>query len=235
MGIANGSTADANDLLVSLMASGVVKYGLNASKTATPVPGNIYITSDTNTFYFCSVANVWIPLVATPQTNPIALKVITASVAITNSAAETNFVSYTVPGGTFSTANMIRGEVRVSLANNSGSSNDFTVNVKYGGTTVCTFRKFTHTSGADLFGLVYRFWIKATGATNAQQGQAAPLLWGAEGADGNGGVINTSAIATASIDSTANQILLITGKHSVAHANTSATMRIATLELLTAV
>jgi hypothetical protein len=230
----NGDILTQTPLQKVLMASGLAKYGANADKAASPVVGSIYITTDTNTLYTCSVAGVWTAHVATPQGNPASLKVITTEVVIASTTDETNFVSYTVPANTLGTANLIRGEVVISLANNSGTSNDFTVNVKYGGTTVCAFRKFVNASAASTYKLIYRFWIKGNGATNAQQGQASAVVWGTEGADGSGATINAPAIATATIDSTAAQTLLITGKHSFSNAATTATMRLATLECMAA-
>jgi|GEM_PF-4429811 len=139
---------------------------------------------------------------------------------IANSVTETTLFTYTVPGGTLSTANVVRLNFSLSVTSNSGTSS-LTVRVKYGGTS---FTMFSNTYGTPTAQVgVGNVWIYADGATNAQWvfGKSEGIFAGSTGASGS-----------CAVDSTADQALVVTAQHSQAAAGISCTLKHGTVGLI---
>lgn len=135
---------------------------------------------------------------------------------------ETTIVSVTIPAGTLSTANAIKGKVFMSdMVGKSSDEGTLTFKLKYGGTTIGTtpgYKPVINTTGSIDDGFI-DFVIYANAATNAQIGNMIfhasrrngdPTVSGA-GLD----VAHQFAAGTAAVDSTASQTLLITAQWSV--------------------
>ena len=105
-----------------------------------------------------------------PASGGSALNKVTADTTVTNTSAETNLYSFSVPGGTLGTNNMLRLTVQITDLdmNNSGSC---VLRFKYGGTTFGTLT-LTNGSGGSFTNVraLISVVFGADGATNSQVG-----------------------------------------------------------------
>jgi len=152
-----------------------------------------------------------------------ALDKVTANTTVANTAPETNLYSFSVPGGTLGTNNVLRLTIQITdldLLNGSA----LTVRFKYGGTTIGSI-DFSNQSGSAINnskGLI-TFVLAGDGATNTQLGTALSHIsnWGTGIGQG-----------TASVDSTAAQTLAVTADWDAASSTRSITLGQAVLEKL---
>jgi hypothetical protein len=112
-----------------------------------------------------------------------------------NDATEDTIATITVPANTMGANGGILVEFACSL---SGAAAARTIKAKFGGTTLLTY-----SSAATPIFVSFRLWIGNQNATNAQ------VAW-FSGANGASGAINSSAAATAAIDTTAQTTIVIT-------------------------
>jgi hypothetical protein len=159
---------------------------------------------------------------------PGALNVSTTTVSVTNTTAETTLYSFSVPGGTLSTAGMLRltllGQITSSAAPPST-----TVRYKYGTGIAATAAQTTIASTTN--GNVYiQYELAGTGATNSQMLEAEGRL--VNPANGAQAGTNTwvNANTTGAIDSTVAQTLVVTVQFGALDAGTTLTIRYAILE-----
>lgn len=114
----------------------------------------------------------------------------------TGNTAETTMATITVPGGTLG----VNGSLRISLLwSYSGNTNTKTMRTYFGGTAFNTATQSTAVNAAQSQEIL----IRNRGAANSQIGPPA---------NQSGGIGAGSAVITASIDTTVNQNIVITGQ-----------------------
>lgn len=175
---------------------------------------------------------------ASSGTSKISFTTTAVTLAAGGGNPETTIVTATIPGGTLSTANAIRGKVFMSdMIGKSSDEGTLTFKLKYGGTTVGTtagYKPIINTEGSVDDGMI-EFVIYANAATNAQ---IANMEFHASRRDGSPTVTGAAldvahqfASGTAAVDSTTNQTLLVTAQWSVGtDATNSMVMRSAIIE-----
>lgn len=164
---------------------------------------------------------------------PKLLNTITTDVSFVSSTAENTLLSYSVPGGTLSTGNVIRVTMHVNpLGVTVG--NTWTLRFKYGATTLTTF---TYTGSSSNLGAAGKmeFLLAGAGTTSSQNGSYA-LSMGQNFYVGNANsvpqIFGESAQGTASEDSTASKTLAITSQHSNSGVNDKITVTLAVTEVI---
>lgn len=134
-----------------------------------------------------------------------------------NTTAETTAWSLTIPANTLGTVGMIVLNGVLKLHDLSASAPQFTIRYKYGGQTF-----LSHDHGVDDqdAAAICRITILARGATNTQQafGEQMRTDWDAAN---TGGTDFRIAHKQLSVDSTSNQLLVVTVQMTVADAATS--------------
>ena len=154
---------------------------------------------------------------------------------------ETVVLSYSVPGGTLGTANGLRWMVWGVYLNNTGANQNYTIRVKYGGTTL-----IADASGNITTSTVNRVMrldgeLLANGATNSQVGWIRVGLSAPTAATtglGELGALNTrynvasSTNAGIAVDSTAAQTLQVTWDFGTTNASLTFDAYYAVVELL---
>lgn len=137
---------------------------------------------------------------------------------VTNTAVETSVYSYSVPGGTLSTSNIIRliltGYVDLSV-----TSRTLTIRVKWGGSTVAT--GVIVTTASTKGGVLLTVLLNANNATNSQRlvatiQQMADNAVETDGTFSGACTLRTVAVPSLAVDSTSAQTLEVTAQWSVA-------------------
>jgi hypothetical protein len=153
-----------------------------------------------------------------------ALDKVTANTTVVNTAAETNLYSFSVPGNTLGTNNVLRLTIQITDIDVDDGSN-CVLRFKYGGTTLGSIT-IANSSGAarsDAKGFITLI-VAADGATNAQVGSMffhASSFFGPNVGQG-----------TSAVDSTATQTLSVTANFNFAINLNSITLGQAVLEKL---
>lgn len=139
-----------------------------------------------------------------PASSKIAASV--GDVTIGAVTTETALMTVAIPGGTLGTGNVVRARIFLSaFAGGANSGQQFTINLKYGATTVATY---TSTAIANQVGSGYiDCLLFASGATGTQEGSFA--LGYVEGANG---FKTASGVGTSAEDSTGTLNLVVTWK-----------------------
>ena len=127
-----------------------------------------------------------------------------------NNASETTIFSYTVPGGTLGTGNALKGKMFINNLDQSNAES-LVLRLKYGGSTITTAQSNSSGTPTDYNGYL-DFMILGAGATGSQEGSLYMFV-AADDAD-----VSQSGIwaghGSASVDSTADQALLLTADFS---------------------
>ena len=156
------------------------------------------------------------------------LDIVTAETVVANTASETTVYTFSVPGSTLGTNNLLRLSLWGIYVNTALSVNAMTVRVKYGATTMLTMTG-PNTANATIITVV-DVLLKGDGTTSSQEALGR-VPWG----NTNSNTINTFwHNGTAAIDSTAAQNLVITTQFAGA-TTINFTTKMSTLELLKAV
>lgn len=154
-----------------------------------------------------------------------------------SSAAETSIFSATVPAGSLGTDRMLRLAIRGTAYNFSGTSKNFQIRVKFGGTTLLDFL-LAKASANVLTILRLDVEVQADGATNAQHVSAlftvptgsAPATGVAGAVIQAGGYAAVEGVGT--IDTTADRTLEVTLQLSASDVNLYADIERGILELI---
>lgn len=163
---------------------------------------------------------------------PKLLNTITTDVTFSSSTAENTLLSYSVPGGTLGTSNVIRVTMHVNPLGVT-TTNTWTLRLKYGATTLTTY---TYT-GSGTLGAAGKmeFLLAGAGTTGTQNGSYV-LSLGQNSYVGNANTVRQlfgeSGQGTSSEDSTAAKTLAITSQHSNSGASDSITVTIAVTEVI---
>lgn len=163
----------------------------------------------------------------------------TATVDYTNSTVHTGVGVFTVPGNTLGTGNVIR-MTHDGFINATGSSRNLTVRVLWGngGTIITAFSYVQSMTASTISAFRLECDVIAAGATNVQHivtRYTLPVVGGTPGTTGAGGISSNTimgAYQSASIDSTADQVLQVTYEWSAADANNHAYAHATTWEVL---
>lgn len=140
---------------------------------------------------------------------------------IVNTSAETDALSYTVPGGTLGTADALRVQIKADYLNNTGATAIIVLKLKYGATTMYHDVTFTLNASAVRYPALIDFILFPKNSTSSQ-GLSGNLYVGNNTASTAGiGDIGTDEMwanapitgANASEDSTANKDLKVTIQH----------------------
>lgn len=151
--------------------------------------------------------------------------------SLANDATETAVFAKSLEGGTLSTNNGLLIEHVISYLNNSGVNRDFSLRFKWGGTTIFTdTNTFSTAASARVFR--YQIYLTGNGATNSQIISVARRVGGSSLLTA---VSWATAEYTAAIDSTADQTVSITWKHSAAAATITADERLTIAHFIGAV
>ncbi len=158
----------------------------------------------------------------------------TTDVTISNTAATTTLLTFTVPSNTLSTGNVIKGHLNISGGTYGFSvlnANSITVKVLYGSTeiavaTVTPSSNFENGTVGNYAAV--DFVVAAKGTTSSQEGY---ITLTAERTDTQY-MLRSTAVGSASEDSTANKTLSVVAKYSAASVNNSMNMANAYVEIL---
>jgi hypothetical protein len=150
---------------------------------------------------------------------------VTANTTVVNTGAETALYSFSVPGGTLGTSNVLRVTVQVTTFDITYNGASCVLRFKYGATTLASMT-FTN---PDEFNEVQSkasiaFTVTGDGTSNAQVG-TAPF----HASNNLGSVVR---IGTSAVDSTVAQPLTITADWSSASPSNKITLGTAILEKL---
>lgn len=160
-----------------------------------------------------------------------------------NTVAETGIYNFTVPGGTLGTNKTIHVSMAGSWKDNANpGGHNVVIKVKYGGTVFAQFTVTSSGQSANLGNMSLDFELTAANATNAQTAKA--FLMTGDGLTSNNGAGVTSMTIPSSnsgflgtpftggaVDSTANQVFVITVTPSVADPNLGVNAYFAYMEL----
>ena len=165
----------------------------------------------------------------------------TSTVSVVNTASETNLLNQTVTAGSMGTSGILHVVLSGYYLNDGGSSADFTMRLKFGGTTIWEDTSLNFSDATIRKPMHMEFWVKNMGSASSQrstgwymfgESQDAPVGYSdfSNVTTKPVGVINgaSSAISTAS-----SQNLVITITHSTADTLTSVNADILLLELIT--
>lgn len=145
------------------------------------------------------------------------IEAITTNVANLNTTTETDLLSVTIPANTLGTGNAVRVRLFFEyFSTNTGNGNS-TLRYKYGGTTVITVTIIEDDTGSSKGWI--DFVLKASGATNTQEGNADTVFLRENGgADTSlfGAYQSDTGVATE--DSTTALTLAISAQNSTASA-----------------
>lgn len=152
-----------------------------------------------------------------------AINKVTANTTVVSTSAETALYSFSVPGGTLGTNNVLRLTIQITDFDVPNGS-DCVLRFKFGGTTIGSM-DFLNESGSGIMngkGPI-TFVLAADGATNAQLGTAVfhATTWGTNIAQGS-----------ASVDSTVTQVLTVTADWDAPGSTRTITLGQAVLEKL---
>jgi hypothetical protein len=157
----------------------------------------------------------------------VVLNVVAADTTISNTVAESTLFSFTVPANTLGSTGSLVLDIDLStLQNAADPSTTLVFKVKFGGTIVGTYSYGTVYKNPNVVIAHLRHVLKGNGATNAQRGML--VMTGSVGGGFTTPDMSGSG-ATASIDSTSNQVLLVTVTMGTASANMTTTLRSARL------
>lgn len=152
-----------------------------------------------------------------------------ADTTVSNTASETDLFSYSVPGGTLSTANMVRLVIfaKASSRNGSGTNDNLTLRFKYGATTLITetYTDFGDDNATTDKGMYFVLDLAGDNATGAQI--ANLISWGSPQSAMSAA---TGGRGTATEDSTAAKTLAVSAQWGSASTSNSVTMQYAIVE-----
>lgn len=160
------------------------------------------------------------------------LKQSNAEVDVVNTTTETTLLSYTVPADLLGgTSRRLRVEMHGDQLNNSGSSDTWTLRIKYGATTMYADATTWATNAVRMSWNCNIAFGNAT-STNNQYVSALFVTSTRGGATTGNGELDGSGLSyqvlsgSAAEDSTAEKVLVVTLQHSVANAATSFRMKL---------
>jgi hypothetical protein len=167
----------------------------------------------------------------------VTLSKLTTEQSVVSSAALTSVFTTSVPGGSLSTAGVLKFTMTGECNNTTGAGSTFAVNVTFGGVNVTTTASlFTIQAGATHEGMMLEVWLNANGATNAQRslarlselqaGVLSDTFWSV------GAVVHLSVHSSLAIDSTIAQTFQVNVQHASASASISFKRWTAMLELV---
>lgn len=165
--------------------------------------------------------------VGNPAVNlPVILKVDNTEATFTNSAAENTLWTYSLPGGILGANDAIRFSDEISILNNSGGNQTYTLRWKYGGTTLLSV-PILCVANASTFGTILHVLMKNAGATNSQKATGSAVAPNAQA-----GSTSAASYGTSAIDSTTAQSIVLTVQSSAATATQTVVQLLAVLEYL---
>lgn len=206
--------------------------------TSTPSNGQLLIGNGTN---YTAATPSGSGLTAVGGSGTLALNVnsrlldkSTTEQDVVNTVTETSVYAFSVPGGTLSTANILRFTM-TGYVDLSGSSSTLTVRLKFGGTTIATASPIATAPSKTPIRLTAH--INANGATNSQRAEIEWKSLADSGVttDGTLATIGSHLITGESalaIDTTSAQTLTVTFQWSGAVATAHAKRWMAITELL---
>lgn len=157
----------------------------------------------------------------------------TSTVDVANTVTETDLYSFTVSANTLATAKALRLSLLGDFLHNNVAGDTVTVRLKFGGTVLATLPTYSAegTTSASRGTFAVHAAIANLGATNSQKADFAM-----DTQRGGGGSLTSRTYAASdtlgTIDTTANQTIVVTAQWSVASANNSWRKRYAILEIL---
>lgn len=152
----------------------------------------------------------------------------TTQTTVTNTTTETDYFSYSVPGGSLSTGNILR--IKLWISNYTNNNGILDLKLHYGSGDVSVSSDATQISAVKGYIEAY---VLARGATNAQELILMADLMETETQNNSSVTIaRWAGRSTEAIDSTSAQDLKVAVKWSVADAVNTITLEFATVELL---
>lgn len=158
---------------------------------------------------------------------------ITADTTVSSTTSDTALITYSVTGGTLSTANVIRLTTRIRMRTE--STNAVTFRLKYGATTVCSAAVSPAVgTGIETYGYFVAY-LFAAGTTSSQEGSFQ--FTGTKSEPGNysdseAGRKDFVALGTASEDSTADKNLVLSYQPGANSANDYCTVYHSLIEII---
>jgi hypothetical protein len=159
------------------------------------------------------------------------LNLVTTDVTFSSSTAENTLLSYSLAGGTLSTANAVRVTIHISALGTFNTATS-TFRFKYGATTLVT--KVLGGTATSSFSGKVEFILAGAGTTNSQNGSVA-LNLGTDGYLGSSTIpqyFASSIQGTSAIDSTTAQTLAVTYQASASSASDNITASLILTEII---
>lgn len=159
------------------------------------------------------------------------LDVVTADVTVNNTADETTIYSFTVPGGSLGTNNLLMLTLEVAYLNNSGAPQTLRWVVYYGADKTIDIVSYPVATAGTWHAYDYKIYLKGHGAVGEQRVLSRPWFTGVPSATGEASIGGHEDCYT---DSTKDQDLVVKVQHSAADPELTLLCRAAILELMKA-
>lgn len=181
------------------------KFVTNADTGATAVIGAVARRNSTGDVTVNTTPTATTDAASKAYVDSVTTKLTTSPAVVTvgtSSTAEATLKTYTLAGGVLGTTNAVRITGYLIIADGGAGGANYTIRLKYGGTTLCTIVNAVASSA--IYNLKLDATIIADGATNAQSADMTQI-----------GTTGTSATrGTATEDSTGALAIAITGQNS---------------------
>lgn len=161
------------------------------------------------------------------------------NVDVVSTAAETTWLTFSVPANTVGTLGTLHCVIQYDFLNNTGAGDTFTLRVKYGATTMFDDLSVAVVANAARRDGILEFWVAGDGATNSQLLSGSLRLGSVTAATtGTGDIAGTVAMSgspfggAAAEDSTAAKTLAVTIQNTTNSINYSVRLLQAFLEII---
>lgn len=150
------------------------------------------------------------------------LDLVTAEVAVLNTAIETTLYTYSLAGGVLDVDNAVLIRTWWTYETDA-TCTEMTIRMKYGGTTLCSILNNDPVAPSIETPAYSEMLLFGTGATNSQEGRMKQI----HEADGSGHYEVEEDRGTSAIDSTIAQNILISAQNDAASADKGTRMQVA--------
>jgi hypothetical protein len=215
-------TPDVNGVLVLLNAGNTpsVSADTAANRPAAGIAGRLFIDTTNNTLQR-DTGSSWVTI---GSSYPYVLSKSAATTTVSGTIAETNLISFTIPGGVMGTDGVLALNFGGNIANNSGANRTVRVRIYLGATLMYDDTSAAMVTGAS-YPLVGRLVLNSNSSASSQRLTGTLMIGGGPATTGLGDlatdeIISTTPLqGTAAVDTSTDQTFRITVTHSNASAS----------------